>query len=185
MNSKNSEEAVYAAVISGEYQVMSDGTVWRVAKRTGNRWKPGTYRTVQVSRRRAEHRLPSNYLQVRLMVKGKRANALAHRLVWRHFNGPIPPGLTINHKSGIRNDNRPSNLELATSSQQQRHMLDILKHGRVLNQRGEMNSMCKLNDAQVAEIRKRRSGGERLISIAQDYGVAFQTISKIALHHRR
>lgn len=37
-----------------------------------------------------------------------------HRLIWEAFNGPIPEGLVINHKNGIRNDNRLCNLEVCT-----------------------------------------------------------------------
>jgi hypothetical protein len=39
---------------------------------------------------------------------------LVHRLVWEVFNGPIPDGMTINHKSEIKKDNRLENLELMT-----------------------------------------------------------------------
>lgn len=183
---KKTEEFVYAAVISGELEIMPDGTIWRVRMRTGNRWRPGTFRTVPVERRRAEHLVPLGYLQVRLMVAGKRMSASAHRLVYRHFQGPIPDGLTINHKDGDKSHNAPTNLELATDSEQIVHMQDVLRKGRTkYGQRGEANLMAKLTDAQVVEIRRRRSEGERLSSIAKDFGVVFQTISRIALHQRR
>ena len=70
-----------------------------------------------------------DYLQVRTMIDGKRIHALAHRLVWFHFNGPIPPGLTINHKKGNKKDNRPEMLELATYAEQVRHAREVLKVG--------------------------------------------------------
>ena len=183
---KKAEEFVYAAVISGELEILTDGTIWRVKIRTGNRWRPGTFRTIPVDRRRAEHSVPLGYLQVRLMVGGRRMSCLAHRLVYRHFIGPIPEGMTINHKDGVKNNNNPANLELATDSEQIVHMQEVLKKGRTkYGQWGETNLMAKLTDAQVAEIRQRRFAGETLSSIAKDYGIAFQTVSRIALHQRR
>tara|TARA_Y100000310_G_scaffold292597_1_gene321484 strand:+ start:1118 stop:1477 length:360 start_codon:yes stop_codon:yes gene_type:complete len=118
------------------------------------------------------------------MTNLTRVNALAHRLVYKHFFGPIPPDLTVNHKNGVKDDNRPENLELATHREQQMHSRHVLKHGR-LDQNGEKNPMAKLTDAQVAEIRSRRGAGEQLTSIASDFGIAFQTVSKIARGQRR
>ena len=48
-------------------------------------------------------------------------NCLQHRIVWIAANGPIPDGLEINHRNGLRDDNRLANLELVTRSQNVRH----------------------------------------------------------------
>lgn len=118
------------------------------------------------------------------MWGGKRWHAMAHRLVWLHFHGRIPDGLTVNHKNGIWTDNRPDNLELATPSEQQIHALHVLRRGRV-NQYGMNNAMVKLTPQQVGEIRARRACGELLESIAADYPVRMQQISRIARGDRR
>ena len=184
MKTKNCEDIVYNAVISGELTIDQQGCIWRIASKRGDRWNSATTH-VPVARRRAEHRLTTGYLQIRSMTNYTRTNALAHRLVFLHFFGPLPPNLEINHKNGVKDDNRPDNLELVTRSQQQKHAIHVLGKGHTLNQHGEKNSMAKLTDAQVAEIRARRGAGERLISIASDFGIAFQTVSKIAKGHRR
>lgn len=46
----------------------------------------------------------------RAYIKGAK-EWLVHRLVYLAFVGPITPGNHINHKNGIRHDNRVSNLE--------------------------------------------------------------------------
>lgn len=133
--------------------------------------------------RRAEN-LAGKYLQVRVMFAGTRFHAMAHRLVWLHFEGPIPSGLTVNHKNGIWSDNRPVNLELATPSEQTRHARTVLLRGR-LNQYGTRNAMARLTSEQVAEIRARRADGEKLLTLANEFGVQFQHISRIARGERR
>ena len=164
------EETIYPAVCDGRLQIDDQGRIWRVSRKTGQR-------------RRAEHQVPLGYLQIRLMIKGHRIHALAHRLVWRHVNGPIPEGMTINHCNGNKADNRPANLELATPAEQAHHALHVLKRGR-LSQKGEHNVMAKLTWAAVRDIRVRRAMGESLKAIANDYGVTDRAISKVALRQR-
>lgn len=124
MTPKNVEELVYPLVLSGELSIDEEGRVWRHAARRWDRWSQAT-RLIPCEPRRAE-KDSGEYLQVRAMVDLRRANALAHRLVWRHFNGPIPPGLTVNHKDGKKKRNHPLNLELATYSEQQLHSIHVL-----------------------------------------------------------
>jgi hypothetical protein len=52
-----------------------------------------------------------------------------HRLVHRAFNGRIPRVHHVNHKNGIRHDNRPSNLE-AVTSQENNHDAFLRRWGR-------------------------------------------------------
>lgn len=167
MAPKNIEDKLYWTVASGLLEIDEQGRVWRTRPR----------------RRRAEKRTTAGYLQVRVMTRGVRHCALAHRLVWRHFNGQIPDGLTVNHINGTKSDNAPSNLELATYSGQVIHALRVLKRGR-LTQKGAANVMAKLTPEKVAEIRRRRATGERLKTIAADYDVSDRAISKVALGHR-
>jgi len=178
------EDIVYTAVINGDLQIDQKGRIWRIRIRQGDRWTRKV-RKINCCRRRAEHRTPIGYLQIRMMTDGVRVHASAHRVVWRHLRGPIPNGLTINHKNGRKDDNRPENLELATQSEQAIHAVHVLKVGRTVNQKGEQNHACKLTDVQVVEIRKRRLLGEKLSSIAADFDVTFQTISRIARRTRR
>lgn len=142
---------------SGKFSVKENGTVWR-----GNR--------------RAEHGITGGYKQVRVMMNGRRWCTCAHRLVWHALKGPIPRGMVINHKNGIKDDNRPENLEMVTPSQNASH---AMRNG-LKDQRGEKNPSAKLTDRQVAEIRLVYSqGGYTQEALGEKYGVAFQTISDI------
>lgn len=174
-NIKKSEEKVYSAVLRGELEIDNRGRIWRVGKHgRGNI----TYKCKRV---RAEHHLPSGYLQIRAMIEGIRHNSSAHRLVWLHFRGRIPDGLVINHKNGNKSDNRLDNLEVVTPSVNAQHAARILKVGHCANQNGERNYMAKLTKSDVIEIRRRRNEkNEPLKKIADDYRIKFQAVSKIA-----
>lgn len=161
------EEFVYEAVTSGLLEIREDGTIWRVNGMT---------------RRQIAATLPpsTKYLSIKVMRNGKQVTTPVQRLVYRHFNGKIPPGLTVNHRNGITTDNRPENLELATCAEQTRHAIETLRRHKTLRQNGEHNSAAKLTSTATREIRRRRAAGERLKSIATDFGVSDRTISKIA-----
>lgn len=177
MKPKNREETLYLAVVNGLIEIRPDGSIWRVARRHKSRWD-GKITVTPVAPRRIDASVGAGYRLVKIMIDGVQTTALAHRLVWRAIKGPIPPGLTINHKNGIKSDNSPDNLELATYSEQVVHALNVLRVGRI-DQNGQRNAMSKLNDAAVREIRRRRKSGELLWSIAKDFGITYQTVSKI------
>jgi len=46
----------------------------------------------------------------------QRRSKRLHRVVWEHFNGPIPSGWHVHHRDGDRSNNDISNLELLSSS---------------------------------------------------------------------
>jgi len=132
--------------------------------------------------RRAEHKTPLGYLQVRVMIAGKRLHVGAHRIVWTYFHGPVTAGLVINHRNGIKADNRPENLEECTYSENTKHA----HRTGLKNQRGEKNPAAKLTSAQVAAIRATyAAGGVSQAALGELYRVSFKTISKIVRGERR
>lgn len=86
----------------------------------------------------------------------------AHRFVWMFFNGLIQKNLQVNHKNGIKHDNRLENLEIVTNSENVKHAYDNnlikiteeTKKIRCERQLGSMNTNAKLTDDQVIFIRK-------------------------------
>ena len=109
----------------------------------------------------------------------ERYNILLHRLIWICANGDIPDKIEVNHKNGIKDDNRLNNLELTTKSENALHSRRVLGNkGGVLI--GENSSNSKLKKWQVLEIRARYIKGiVTLKMLAKEYGVSWPTIADI------
>jgi hypothetical protein len=181
MKSKNREAIVHSAVKEGWLEIHEDGSVWRVARRHKSRWG-GAVTVTPVTPHRIDAVVGAGYRNVHLMVDGKQFGALAHRLVWFHFYGPIPPTLTINHKNGQKGDNRPENLEVVTYAENTKH---AYRTG-LMDEHGERNPAAKLTNLEVAAIRVLYSnGGITQQKLADQFGVKFQQISKIVRGDRR
>lgn len=101
----------------GWYEVSSFGRVKRIA--------PG-YRGVRpkVLAQHTEKRI--GYRTVSLCVNAKPVKIRVHVLVARAFLPNPDSKRTVNHKNGIRTDNRVENLEWATDSENQQHAYDVL-----------------------------------------------------------
>lgn len=62
-----------------------------------------------------------------ICVQIGRKSLLAHRLICEAFHGTPEPGQTdVNHKDGVRDNNRPDNLEWATRSHNVSHAIHTL-----------------------------------------------------------
>jgi hypothetical protein len=92
-----------------------------------------------------------------------------HRLIWMHFNGPIPEGYEINHINRMKADNRIENLELSTPSGNSRHAYSSPGG----------NCRSSLDSEKVRAIRQRIRTGMSYIRIANEFGVSPRTISRI------
>ena len=153
-------EHVILSSIGGVFRIDENGCIWRI--KTG---------------KRAEHPTgKDDYLQLRLMVSGKRHCVQAHRIVWMNLHGPISDELEINHDNGLKQENRPGNLLPCTGSENAIHARTVLGKG---DQRGEKNHRTHLTERMVEVIKSRRRAGESLRSLSIDYGISFQAISKI------
>jgi len=94
----------------------------------------------------------------------------------------MPEDKEVNHANGRKTDNRPVNLELVSSSENTRHA----HRTGLKDQYGQRNPAAKLTDRQVAEIRLAYAcGGISQQSLAEEYGVRFQHISRLIRGQRR
>ena len=169
MKTQFNEVFLYDAVKSGELKIDHQGRIWRLKKRSGKRWQAGT-RLTKCPTVRAES-FNGRYLQVKVMRKGVRKYAAAARLVWHHFKGAIPPGLTVNHKDGKKTNNRPNNLELATPKQQTQHLYQKLGF-KATGPVGTKNWETHLTDQDVIQIRQRRAKGESIQALRKAYSIS-------------
>ena len=105
------------------------------------------------------HRGKKNTYQ-RISYEGK--GIQAHRLVWIAFNGLIPYKIQINHKDGVKSNNHPGNLELATNGQNVKHAYDIglnqvtekCRINSSIRLIGDRNINSKISDEEVVTVRK-------------------------------
>ncbi len=108
---------------------------------------------------------------------------MAHRVIWVYFKGDIPENIEINHKNGIKTDNKIENLELMTSSQNKKH---AFKMGLFKPAKGIKHYRAKLSDKDVLNIRELlKSGQYNQRQIATLYNVKPNHISRIKNGKRR
>lgn len=106
-------------------------------------------------------------------VNRKARSIAVHTAVLEAFVGLRPEGTEASHLNGIRHDGRLSNLCWETRSDNHRRKI---AHGTLA--RGERHKLSKLTDAKVLQIR-RRSATETQQSLADEYGVARETVCNV------
>jgi len=160
----------------------------------------GNVRTYRVQgssfRRLSEPRLLSpnrnrftGYLYVRLYRYGGHntkwgVRRAIHGLVLETFVGPRPAGCETCHCNGERDDNRLANLRWDTHVANNRERKPPKKRTKEPI-KGERHHRAKLTDAQVAEIRRLRLDGARVVDIAALFGTSASNVSHIARGTRR
>lgn len=110
------------------------------------------------------------YLTVELSAK----RFTVHRLVMLAFVGPRPTGMHINHIDGIKVNNRLSNLEYCTPSENQKHSFEA----GLQDNRGENHSQNKLTESDVRYIREQLKSRTQT-DIAKEFNVDPSAICNI------
>lgn len=100
--------------------------------------------------------------------------AYLHVLVAKEFIGPCPKGKEeVNHKDGVKSNNKWTNLEYVTHKENQEHA-----SRNALMATGERVGSSKLSIGEVRAIRKRARVGLKA-HLAKEFGVCLQTICNI------
>lgn len=127
----------------------------------------------------------SGYLRTMLKCDdGKIKTIKVHRIIASTFIDKLNEDLEVNHINCIKTDNRVTNLEWVSRSENIKH---AFKNNRI-NTRGECNPAATLSDKQVKEIisiypfgRKTKKKGEiTKKELAEKYGTSVSVIKRIA-----
>ena len=162
MKAAHNEHLFIEDVKKGYFRIDEDGRIWRIAI------KGCVNKFIKIPEREMKNLNSRGYIQMSLRKNGKTYFCRAHRIVWTYFNGEIPDDKEINHKNGVKTDNRPENLELVISSENKKH---AYRTGLKIIQKGEKHYKAKLTENDIKEIRKRCSSGETQRSVAKDFNI--------------
>ena len=157
----------------GRYEVSNMGRVKSLGRyRYGK--KGGTYAV--------KERILSNticgagYHRICMFMDGNRDYNLVHRLVAENFIPNTNHKDQVNHIDGDKWNNKVSNLEWVTQSE---NMIHSYKNGLHKKQKGSKRYCAKLNEHIVAEIKKDVKMGVKLKYLAKQHNVNPVTISDI------
>jgi hypothetical protein len=107
----------------------------------------------------------SGYVVSTRLVGKKSVRTYCHRIVAETFIHNPENKKEVNHKNGIKHDNRPENLEWVTPSENSIHAFRVLNKSN----KGEKQSQHKLTNVDVIDIRVRHINGQGIRSIARCY----------------
>ena len=112
------------------------------------------------------------YLRVNLKRQQKTNNRIVHRLVASAFIDNPENKPQVNHKNGIKNDNRVENIEWCTTFENRQHAYDTGLQNSFTRQ-GEKNNFNKLREEDVRGIRLlyNKKNGFTQKRLSEIYGV--------------
>jgi hypothetical protein len=154
----------YAKPIPGygeKYRVFPGGEIW--AEGNGKNFKRGRFLKDYDS---------FGYRRVFLRSKDGYDSYMVHRLVAEAYIGNPEGKPYVNHKNGLKHDNRVANLEWVTTSENAKHRFDVLGH-KTHNR--------SLTDDQASDIRKKLANGRTRDQLAAEYKVNRSVIKQIDL----
>jgi hypothetical protein len=163
----------------GLYQISSKGQVKRVERYyiqfnglTGN---TNTKLLSEMIMKQFEDK--DGYLRIQLIKDGNRKKHFVHRLVALNFIPNPENKPEVNHKDGVKDNNKLSNLEWNTTSENQRH---AIANKLYVTAKGEGSGTSKLKEVQVREIHRLwKYGGITQEDLSDIFGVKSGTISRI------
>ena len=159
----------------GLYSIREDGKV--IAERKIFNMPKGGVRITE--RRVLKDASNTKYQFVVLQKNAVKKHKQVHRLVAEAFIPNPENKPEVNHKDGDKTNNKKSNLEWATRSENQQHAVSTGLRTYEFNQ-GTKNFNSLFTEDEVRSIRKRWSEGTSSLKMAREFGTAKSTILRIA-----
>lgn len=124
------------------YMVSNNGKI-KSLKKEINR---GHYKSIQEERIITNKSQSCGYLSVTLSNEKGKKRFLIHRLVAEAFLKKMNENqIQVNHKNGIKTDNRTENLEWVTVSDNHKHAFRVLKKQHPKFNLGKTGYLCKIS----------------------------------------
>jgi hypothetical protein len=128
----------------------------------------------------------NGYMQDSRRVNGRVVTKPLHRMIWELANGPIPAGMVIHHRNGVKIDNRIENLELLEHSKHSQLHIPIRSWEPRRKRKHNTIVRCmrrRLPKAIVDEILSAWRSGESLASMRKRFGLHDTTIKALIVDH--
>ncbi|MCI0527427.1 MAG: NUMOD4 motif-containing HNH endonuclease, partial [Nitrospira sp.] len=169
LNMKTKEE--WRVIIDfPDYAVSSLGRVRRITDHHPN----GPHKSGHILK---PQKNKDGYYRVELAVPGRRKGKkvpIARIVATAFLPSPIGDRKFINHRNGVRTDNRPENLEWCTTRENHMHSIEVLG-----NQYGERHGSTKLSKNEVLKIHNLRMAGRGPTQLARWFNVSISSVKAI------
>jgi len=171
--SKQNEIEIWKDVVGyeGSYQVSNIGRVKSLERIVNGRWGLEHRKSIILKLALSNF----GYYTVGLHYNGVSRTTKVHRLILESFIINYENKIDVNHKNGIKTDNRLENIEWATRSE---NIIHAFRTGLKFGKKGEDSPTSKLTNIDVLKIRNEY----KLLTqkeIGKIYGISNQTVSKI------
>jgi hypothetical protein len=117
----------------------------------------------------------AGYVMVGFSAGARKERVLVHRVVALAFLGPVPPSQEVNHRNGLKTDNRLENLEYVSRARNLEHAREI----GLYSVTGEANPMAVLTAEQALEVRRLHASGLGYKCIGKLLGRPWGTIRNV------